>query len=176
MTNCIPSAALRTGAIVLVLLMDAALARGQPVATAETVRDFMIQNVCLDEAGAVRTGRGPIDGMEGCPRQRDLRPGEHLPYHKHDHPSPDQRARRTTSVTSGTIISGRDRGSGSLSSIRSISAPAVAASAPSTAAATAAMSLIMSPQTRSRSARPRTAAAFSPSGSANVAATSGRRH
>ncbi len=84
------AAMLGTGAIVLFL--DAAVACGQPVATAETVRDFMIQNVCLDEAGAVRTGRNPLDGEAVCPRQRDLRPGERLPYHKHDHAFPDQRA------------------------------------------------------------------------------------
>ncbi len=84
---------LRAGAIVLVLLPDAALASGQPVPTNDSVRDFMIQNVCLDDAGAVRTGRTPLDGEAACPRQRDLLPGERLPYHKHDHPSPDHRVR-----------------------------------------------------------------------------------
>jgi hypothetical protein len=52
----------------------------------------MIQNVCFDEAGRVEIGRGPVDGGAACARQRDLRPGERLPYHKHDHPSPDHRA------------------------------------------------------------------------------------
>ena len=51
----------------------------------------MIQNVCLDAAGAVRIGRSPLDGEAACPRQRDLLPGERLPYHKHDHPSPAER-------------------------------------------------------------------------------------
>ena len=62
------------------------------VATADTIRDLMIQNVCLDASGAVLAGASPIDGDPRCVAQRDLRPGERLPYHKHDHPSPDQRA------------------------------------------------------------------------------------
>jgi hypothetical protein len=66
-------------------------ARAEPVATAETVRDFMIQNVCLDAAGTVLIGISPLDGAASCPRQRDLLPGERLPYHKHDHPSPEDR-------------------------------------------------------------------------------------
>ena len=72
------------------LLLGLAAARAEPVATAATIRDFMVQNVCLDETGAVQTGRSPIDAG-GCPRQRDLRPGERLAYHKHDHPSPEHR-------------------------------------------------------------------------------------
>ena len=55
------------------------------------VRDFLIQDVCLDLAGKVIPGRSPIDDPGGCRRRRDLLPGERLPYHKHDHPSPDQR-------------------------------------------------------------------------------------
>src|SRR6266851_800174 len=60
--------------------------------TPETIRDFMIQNVCVDAAGAVVPGLAPIDGDARCIGQRDLRPGEALPYHKHDHPSPDDGA------------------------------------------------------------------------------------
>ena len=48
----------------------------------------MIQNVCLDAAGAVQVGRSPLDGETACPAQRDLSPGERLPYHKHDHSPP----------------------------------------------------------------------------------------
>lgn len=62
------------------------------VSTADTVRDLMIQNVCLDASGTVQPGRSPAEGGPECAAQRDLRPGELLPYHKHDHPSPDQRA------------------------------------------------------------------------------------
>jgi len=58
------------------------------VATPATIRDFMIQNVCLDAAGAVQVGRSPLDGETACPAQRDLSPGERLPYHKHDHSPP----------------------------------------------------------------------------------------
>jgi len=71
----------------------AGAAATEPVlATPETIRDFMIQNVCLDAAGAVVVGHGPTDNDRACAAERDLRPGERLPYHKHDHPSPDQRA------------------------------------------------------------------------------------
>jgi hypothetical protein len=66
-------------------------AGGEVPANDANVRDFMIQNVCLDMAGAALSGRSPADSG-GCPAQRDLRPGESLPYHKHDHSSPDQRA------------------------------------------------------------------------------------
>jgi hypothetical protein len=72
------------------LLLGLGATHAEPLATAEVVRDFMVQNVCLDPAGAVRIGRSPID-EGGCARQRDLRPGELLPYHKHDHPSPEHR-------------------------------------------------------------------------------------
>jgi hypothetical protein len=61
------------------------------VANEANLRDFLIQNVCLDAAGAVVAGISPIDGDRRCTAQRDLRPGERLPYHKHDHPSFDQR-------------------------------------------------------------------------------------
>jgi len=73
-------------------LVGAPPAAAAIVATAATLRDFMIQNVCLDAAGAVLIGRSPIDGDLACTAQRDLRPGERLPYHKDDHPSPADRA------------------------------------------------------------------------------------
>src|SRR5258705_13976697 len=57
------------------------------VATPATIRDFLIQNVCLDRRGVVLAGVSPADGNPGCVDQRDLRPGERLPYHKHDHPN-----------------------------------------------------------------------------------------
>jgi hypothetical protein len=70
-----------------------ALAQDRTITADEpTLRDFLIQNVCLDAAGAALAGISPLDGGRSCPAQRDLRPGELLPYHKHDHPSPDQRA------------------------------------------------------------------------------------
>ena len=63
-----------------------------PVASAEIVSDFLIQNVCLDASRTVLEGVSPIDGDRRCAAQRDLIPGEKLPYHKHDHPSPGDRA------------------------------------------------------------------------------------
>ncbi|MGH7053301.1 MAG: hypothetical protein ACREFA_05735 [Stellaceae bacterium] len=61
-------------------------------ATPALVRDFMIQNVCLDAAGTVIEGVSPIDPGGRCTRQRDLLPGERLPYHKDDHPATRDRA------------------------------------------------------------------------------------
>jgi hypothetical protein len=63
-----------------------------PIATPIVVRDFLTQNVCLDGDGSVLMGISPADRDPACIEQRDLRPGERLPYHKHDHRSPDQRA------------------------------------------------------------------------------------
>jgi hypothetical protein len=63
---------------------------GIVMASEATLRDFLVQNVCLDTGGAVLAGMSPIDGDRRCAAQRDLRPGERLPYHKHDHPSSDQ--------------------------------------------------------------------------------------
>ena len=57
-----------------------------PAGSLRTVRDFMIQNICLDASGAVLGGVSPAEGDPRCAAQRDLRPGERLPYHKHDHP------------------------------------------------------------------------------------------
>jgi hypothetical protein len=66
----------------------AALADEPPlVGSSETVRDFMIQNICIDGSGAVLEGVSPIDGDRRCVTQRELKPGERLPYHKHDHPA-----------------------------------------------------------------------------------------
>ena len=53
--------------------------------------DYMVQNVCVDGAGKV-LHVSPLD--PNCARQRDLRVGELLPYHKHDWPSANQAAAR----------------------------------------------------------------------------------
>jgi hypothetical protein len=65
---------------------------GGLVATPARLRDFMIQNVCLDRAGKVIEGMSPISPGGHCTRQRDLLPGERLPYHKDDHPATRDRA------------------------------------------------------------------------------------
>ena len=62
------------------------------VAAPEVISDFLIQNVCLDRSGTVLEAVSPIDGDPRCAARRDLSPGEKLPYHKHDHPSPGDRA------------------------------------------------------------------------------------
>ncbi len=51
-------------------------------ARAETIQDFLIQQVCVDATGMV-TSEDPVS----CPgRARKLQPGELLPYHKWDMP------------------------------------------------------------------------------------------
>src|SRR5258707_341174 len=57
------------------------------VATPATIRDFLIQNVCLDRRGVVLVGVSPADANPGCVDQRDLPPGERLPSPTHDHPN-----------------------------------------------------------------------------------------
>jgi len=85
-------------ALVALVLATAGIAPLSPAplalaaeAAPEILRDFMTQNVCLDARGDVVVGRSPLDNAD-CARQRDLRPSEPLPYHKHDHPAPAQSA------------------------------------------------------------------------------------
>jgi hypothetical protein len=82
--------------LLLVLLVTAVATGSSPafdaiIATPATIRDFMIQDVCLDASGRVLIGVSPVDGNPACVAERDLRPGERLPYHKDDQPSPADR-------------------------------------------------------------------------------------
>lgn len=80
-------------AALLPLLCASATADETGIAADPAVlRDFMIQDVCLDRAGTVVVGVSPIDGDPRCAAKRDLRPDERLPYHKQDQPSPPDRA------------------------------------------------------------------------------------
>src|ERR1700737_5320329 len=88
-----PAALLWGAAAVMVFGMLAASAddaggAASAEASPEVISDFLIQNVCLDASRTVLEGVSPIDGDPRCAAQRDLSPGEKLPYHKHDHPSP----------------------------------------------------------------------------------------
>jgi hypothetical protein len=87
--------AVRIAATAVALALPIAAA-AQNSATPSILRDFLTQNVCLDGAGKVLADVSPADRDPRCVGQRDLRPGEPLPYHKHDHPSPDQRAAAPT--------------------------------------------------------------------------------
>jgi len=64
----------------------------QSTASPELIRDFMIQDACLDASGSVLEGVSPIDGDRRCVGRRDLLPGQNLPYHKHDHPALQEKA------------------------------------------------------------------------------------
>jgi hypothetical protein len=68
-----------------------AAARGE-AAFWRVAADFLTQNVCLDAQQRPIVGASPLE----CAQQRDLRPGEHLPYHKHDWPNSRQSATRPT--------------------------------------------------------------------------------
>jgi hypothetical protein len=59
----------------------------------ELVYDYLVQDACVDAAGGIVPGASPLDGVARCPRHRDLRVGERLPYHKHDWASVAERAR-----------------------------------------------------------------------------------
>jgi hypothetical protein len=83
MTFPLAAALLMAGAVVTAGSATAQM----PWATLAKVHDFLVQNVCLDAGGAVLIGVSPADGNPACVEQRDLRPGERLPYHKHDHPN-----------------------------------------------------------------------------------------
>ncbi len=87
-------AAVLVSGVVAALVLGGSAGRAEPpapgaaqFASPAILRDFMIQNVCLDAKGAVVEGVSPIDGDRRCIAQRDLRPGERLPYHKDDHPA-----------------------------------------------------------------------------------------
>jgi hypothetical protein len=87
------------GGLVAAVMLGAAPADAQQPAPAVEIpaspamlRGFMIQNVCLDARGAVVEGVSPIDDNPRCVAERNLRPGENLPYHKDDHPSPWDKA------------------------------------------------------------------------------------
>jgi hypothetical protein len=48
------------------------------------VYDFIVQDVCIGANGEALIGTSPADGLQRCPRHRNLRIGELLPYHKQD--------------------------------------------------------------------------------------------
>src|ERR1700724_3715713 len=92
-----PAALLWGAAAVMVCGMLAASAddaggAASAAASPEVISDFLIQNVCLDASRTVLEGVSPTGGDPRCATQRDLTPGEKLSYHKHDHPSPGDRA------------------------------------------------------------------------------------
>lgn len=69
------------------------------VASAETIQDYLVQQVCLDLAGAV-TSEDPVT----CPgRARKLTSGEMLPYHKWDMPQQSNLAQISDSYPIQTI-------------------------------------------------------------------------
>jgi hypothetical protein len=76
-------------ALAVLVAAPARAQNGAPIGDAATLRDFMIQDICLDATGAVLPRTSPVDRGR-CTRRRDLRPGERLPYHKQDQPSPDE--------------------------------------------------------------------------------------
>jgi hypothetical protein len=74
-----------------------ARAQGSPEPSSwSALRDFMVQDVCVDSSGKVLVGISPIDQFDRCKRRRDLSPSERLSYHKHDWPSAGHTKRQPT--------------------------------------------------------------------------------
>jgi hypothetical protein len=80
----------------LVALMNSSMCRSFAQDSApdgwDIVYDFMVQDVCTDASGKVLLNISPVDGPQNCPRHRNLRVGEKLPYHKHDWANLSQRS------------------------------------------------------------------------------------
>ncbi len=71
----------RLALVLLCLSPAAAFAAAPPEEPTSEIYDYLVQNVCVDDQGkALRIS--PLD--DKCARQRNLRLGEGLPYHKHD--------------------------------------------------------------------------------------------
>lgn len=68
----------------------------------ETISDYMIQDVCVDDQDKPITAVSPLDPK--CSRHRDLRPGERLPYHRHDWPSFADKAKRPFGYQRGDSV------------------------------------------------------------------------
>lgn len=82
-----PALCLRAALLALMLWPAVpAAARDTVPAHWETVYDFMVQDVCVDAAGAIILAVTPLDGTVRCPLRRNLQAGELLPYRKHDWP------------------------------------------------------------------------------------------
>src|SRR5258706_11165497 len=71
-------------AVMIVRVLAGAARADEGPADWSVVLDFMIQDACVDGAGAPLIGVSPLGGPARCPAHRDLRVGERLPYHKHD--------------------------------------------------------------------------------------------
>ena len=82
------SVAIATIGIVILCSEAFASASARPAGTS-IAYDFLLENVCLDKNGRVLVGVSPIDGNPKCVAQRDLRPGESLPYHEREWPAQD---------------------------------------------------------------------------------------
>jgi len=69
------------------LLLPVAGARGQDVPQIWWgAWDYLVENICVNAADHPLPGLSPLDVPAACPRQRKLRTGERLPYHKRDWP------------------------------------------------------------------------------------------
>jgi hypothetical protein len=58
----------------------------------QNVYDFMVQNVCISAKGVVLEKSTPLD--DTCIKQRNLMPGELMPYNKYDWPNDNEKRTR----------------------------------------------------------------------------------
>lgn len=89
---------IRIAALLLVALTASTARAAELPSDWRLVYDYMIQDACVGPDGALLVGVSPIDGPARCPRHRDLRVGERLPYHKHDWAELRDRAAQPTGV------------------------------------------------------------------------------
>lgn len=94
----------RLGAMGAALILAASLTFPE-AGRADTVSDYLVQQVCIDPATGAATAEDPIT----CPeRARKLQIGEHLPYHKWDMPTQSNLAQISDSYPIPDLL-GRNR-------------------------------------------------------------------
>ena len=72
--------------VLAAMLIGGSAVFGAPAARADTIQDYLVQQVCTDATTGAVTTEDPVT----CPgRARKLLPGEPLPYHKWDQPVQD---------------------------------------------------------------------------------------
>ncbi len=106
---------LLAAALLVSALPAATVAEEGPIAaTAGTVRDFMIQNVCLDAAGAVRIGRSPIDGGRLARDSATCFPARSSALSQARPSLAARPANRAFRLSAARFVSGRDAGLGTV--------------------------------------------------------------
>jgi len=89
-------------------LFVAALLGSVPVARGQELLPFLVQGVCLDQAGAMAPGLLPFE--PGCLRAGPAHAGAPLPYRRHDWPAREHAARQPQGYQAQDSVIGTLRG------------------------------------------------------------------